>query len=93
MDGFHYYKRQLDQFPDPAEAYARRGAHWTFDAQAFVDCVRRIRETGAARVPSFDHGVGDPVEGDICAQPSNRIVLVEGAAARQGELPSNKTGS
>jgi len=59
MDGFHYYKRQLDAMPNPSEAYARRGAHWTFDAAAFVDCVRRIRQEGSALVPSFDHGVGD----------------------------------
>lgn len=60
MDGFHLYKRQLDEMSDPEEAYARRGAHWTFDARRFVDCVRRIaREPGDALAPSFDHGVGD----------------------------------
>ncbi|GBF88037.1 uridine kinase [Raphidocelis subcapitata] len=78
MDGFHLYKRQLDAMPDPEEAYARRGAHWTFDADAFVACVRRIRESGAARVPSFDHGVGDPVDGDIAVDPATPIVIVEG---------------
>lgn len=78
MDGFHYYRRQLDAMPDPQEAHARRGAHWTFDARAFVDCVRRVRAEGQAAVPSFDHAVGDPVEGDIRVLTSHRVVLVEG---------------
>jgi pantothenate kinase len=60
------------------EAYARRGAHWTFDAEAFVKCVGSIRNTGAADVPSFDHGIGDPVPGDIRVTPEQGIVLVEG---------------
>lgn len=78
MDGFHYPKARLQQFEDPQAAFARRGAPWTFDAQAFVDCVRSIRELGDAEVPSFDHGVGDPVQGDIRVLPSHRVVLVEG---------------
>lgn len=60
------------------EAYARRGAHWTFDADAFVKCVHTIRETGAAHVPSFDHGIGDPVSGDIQVTPDHGVVIVEG---------------
>mmetsp|Transcript_23524 Transcript_23524/g.51628 ORF Transcript_23524/g.51628 Transcript_23524/m.51628 type:complete len:288 (+) Transcript_23524:173-1036(+) len=78
MDGFHYYKRQLDAMPDPKEAYARRGAHWTFDAEAFVRCVQQVRDTGCADVPSFDHAVGDPMQGDIKVLPHHRVVLVEG---------------
>ena len=70
MDGFHYYRRQLDAMPDPQLAHARRGAHWTFDAEKFVACVARVRDGGggggdggggggAVLVPSFDHAVGD----------------------------------
>lgn len=33
---------------------------------------------GEVRVPSFDHGVGDPVEGDIAVSPSHQFVVVEG---------------
>lgn len=78
MDGFHYYRRQLDEMPNPAEAHARRGAHWTFNAQAYVRCIRQAKETGSASAPSFDHGVGDPVEGDIQVAPSHRLLLSEG---------------
>ena len=74
------------------EAHARRGAPWTFDAAKFVAAVRRVREAGAGsgagggggggavRVPSFDHGVGDPVEDDIVIPPlpAAAVVLVEG---------------
>ncbi|KAL6752402.1 putative phosphoribulokinase/uridine kinase [Haematococcus lacustris] len=80
MDGFHYYRRELDAMPDPQAAHARRGAAWTFDATAFVASVRRAREEASLplAVPSFDHGVGDPVPGDIWLQPFHRVVVVEG---------------
>lgn len=78
MDGFHLYKHELDAMEDPKEAYARRGAHWTFDASAFLNCVRNVRQQGAAQVPSFDHAVGDPVPSDIEVHPRHRVVLVEG---------------
>lgn len=32
MDGYHYYRHQLDKMDDPEHAYARRGAEFTFDA-------------------------------------------------------------
>lgn len=41
MDGYHYYKHQLDQFDDPEEAHARRGAAFTFDADRFVNDVKK----------------------------------------------------
>ena len=56
------------------EAYARRGAPWTFDADAFVMCVRAARDNPHVAVPSFDHGVGDPVEGDLAILPHHRCV-------------------
>ena len=91
MDGFHYYRAELDQMPDPALAHARRGAAFTFNAQRFVDCVRRIadgpRTDGAEQhvlVPTFDHGVGDPVEDDITILPCHRLVIVEGLYVLRG---------
>ncbi|WIA36225.1 hypothetical protein OEZ86_007559 [Tetradesmus obliquus] len=79
MDGFHYYKKQLDAMPDPQEAFACRGAHWTFDGAAFVAAIRRLKQHGAASLPSFDHGVGDPIEDDIHIDAAQHaVVLVEG---------------
>jgi pantothenate kinase len=61
------------------EAYARRGAHWTFDGAAFVAAIRRLKQQGAASLPSFDHGVGDPIEDDIQIDAARHaVVLVEG---------------
>jgi pantothenate kinase len=80
MDGFHYYRRQLDAMPNPGEAHARRGAHWTFDADAYLHCLETIRKAGEATVlaASFDHGVGDPVPDNITVGPQHGIVLSEG---------------
>ena len=36
MDGYHYYRHQLDKMENPQYAYARRGAEFTFDAARFV---------------------------------------------------------
>lgn len=35
MDGYHYYKHELDAMPDSAAMHARRGAHWTFNVRAW----------------------------------------------------------
>ena len=78
MDGYHYYRNQLDAMEDPREAHARRGAPFTFDAQRFVAELRQARRRGAGWFPSFDHAVGDPVENDIELQPGKQVVLVEG---------------
>ncbi|KAL4429348.1 hypothetical protein ABPG77_005122 [Micractinium sp. CCAP 211/92] len=78
MDGFHYFRRQLDQMPDPQLAHARRGAEWTFDARAYHDCLATIKREGRGMAPSFDHGVGDPRPADIAVEPHHRVVLSEG---------------
>lgn len=44
--GFHYTRSELDQMEDPEEAHARRGAHWTFDAHAFLQAVEEIKTKG-----------------------------------------------
>ena len=78
MDGFHYSKAQLDAMPDPEHAHARRGAPFTFDSQALVDSIFALRQAGCGQVPSFDHGLGDPVPGGVEVDMSHVIVLVEG---------------
>ena len=81
MDGFHLRRSELEAFPDPAEAFRRRGAPWTFDAAAFVEAVRMLGGGAPRRelsFPGFDHGVGDPVPGAIRVSPGTRVVLLEG---------------
>ena len=43
MDGFHLSRATLDQLPNREEAYIRRGAPWTFDAEAFLKFMQRLR--------------------------------------------------
>ncbi|KAG9451708.1 hypothetical protein H6P81_004612 [Aristolochia fimbriata] len=78
MDGFHLYRCQLDKMEDPEEAHARRGAPWTFDPERFLGCLKTLRSQGSVCAPSFDHGVGDPVEDNIFISLQHKVVIVEG---------------
>jgi len=79
MDGFHLWRSELEAMPDPKEAFRRRGAPWTFDAEGFVAAVRSLRSPGEEVLfPGFDHGVGDPVPGAVRVAAGTRVVLLEG---------------
>ena len=83
MDGYHLTRAQLSAMPDPNTAHARRGAAFTFDAAAFLELVKKLREplcpeTGTVYAPSFDHAVKDPVAEDIPIAATSRIVVFEG---------------
>ena len=87
MDGFHYPLSTLDASPDPALARRRRGAPFTFDAQAFVRCIRGLKRNGFGDVPTFDHAVHDPVDGGCRVRAEHRVVLVEGNYVLLPEAP------
>jgi pantothenate kinase len=91
MDGFHYYKRELEAFPNKDEAFARRGAHWTFNGNKFVDQVAAVKthnySLSPLGFPSFDHAVGDPVENDIIVDQSHNIIILEGNYLLMDQLP------
>jgi pantothenate kinase len=81
MDGFHFTKAELRQFPNPAEAFARRGAPWTFDTTALQQRLQLVHASaGGADItwPGFEHAAGDPVEGAFTVLASTRLVIVEG---------------
>jgi pantothenate kinase len=80
MDGFHFSRAHLDTMTDPSEAHRRRGAAYTFDADAYVALIRALREplSSVVTAPSFDHAVKDPVADDVRILPEHRIVVVEG---------------
>lgn len=78
MDGFHFYKSQLDQMQDVALAYKRRGASWTFDYEKYSRCLEQIRATGEGSAPSFDHAVGDPIEEAYKFDSTIEIIITEG---------------
>ena len=46
FEGFHYYRKELDAMENPEEAHARRGAHWTFNADQFVQAVKSLKQEG-----------------------------------------------
>ena len=81
MDGFHLSKAQLRQLPNPDEAFARRGAPWTFDATGFAQAlvtVRQVSGVANATWPDFAHAVGDPVADAIRIAAPTQVIIVEG---------------
>ncbi|KAL9013781.1 MAG: hypothetical protein Q9173_001547 [Seirophora scorigena] len=83
MDGYHLSRAQLSAMPNPTIAFARRGAAFTFDAQAFLLLVKKLRdpllpESTTIYAPSFDHATKDPVDDDIAIPASARVVVLEG---------------
>ncbi|KAL3440971.1 P-loop containing nucleoside triphosphate hydrolase protein [Aspergillus insuetus] len=79
MDGFHYPKRYLDTLPNRDEAYARRGAHWTFDAEGVLGLIHTdTNTTRTIYAPGFDHALGDPVADAICIPPETSFIIIEG---------------
>ena len=105
MDGFHYSKAQLGElFPrfidsqaqvSVEEAFQRRGAPFTFDAEAFVKLIERIRKisTGSLppiRAPAFDHSIGDPIQDIVEIHGDVRVVIVEGLYLALDYAPWNR---
>lgn len=83
MDGYHLSRAQLSAMPDPDTAHARRGAAFTFDAPAFLELAKKLREpllpeSQTLYAPSFDHAVKDPIADDIPIHPSTRVLIFEG---------------
>lgn len=82
LDGWHLTRAQLDAFPDPKVAHDRRGAHWTFDGDAYVDFVKSLRQplsgSSVITAPSFDHAMKDPTPHAVSIRSCDRIVVIEG---------------
>ncbi|KAI4937239.1 uncharacterized protein J4E92_001969 [Alternaria infectoria] len=87
MDGFHYTREILSTFDDAEVAFKRRGAPFTFDAEACVTLVKTLKEAPVTKdgeadicipAPGFDHAVKDPVQDAIKISSRTRLVIVEG---------------
>ncbi|KAF6154865.1 hypothetical protein GIB67_018302 [Kingdonia uniflora] len=63
---------------NPKEAHARRGAPWTFDPARLLTFLKTFRSQGSVYVPSFNHGIGDPVEDHTFVILHRKVVIVEG---------------
>lgn len=83
MDGFHLYRSELAEMPDPATAIHRRGAAFTFAADRFHELLQDLAspissDSSIVYAPSFDHAKKDPTERDIEISSSASIVVIEG---------------
>lgn len=80
MDGFHYSRARLREIdpPDAANFLPRRGAPWTFDAEALCEALRDANRVGEASLPTYSRQLSDPVDGGVRLEHSHRCVLVEG---------------
>ncbi|KAH7122058.1 P-loop containing nucleoside triphosphate hydrolase protein [Dactylonectria estremocensis] len=83
MDGFHHSRAYLDTLPNRSEAYARRGIHWTFDAEGVLKLVKALHSSRSTSsdvilAPSFDHKSKDPVADALRIEPKTEVVIVEG---------------
>lgn len=77
----------MSKFDDSENAFRRRGAPFTFNAEGFVGLVRTLNAEPVTtsdepeqfiHAPSFDHAVQDPVEDDIVISSRNCVVIIEG---------------
>jgi len=94
MDGYHFYRSELDQMENPEEAHKRRGAPFTFNAKRFVAELAEAQRRGEGLFPSFDHGLGDPVENEIrLIKGQHRVVIVEGNYLLMEDQPWNQIRS
>jgi len=80
LDGWHLSRATLATLPNAEEAFARRGAHWTFDAMEYMRFVQKLKDMPSQTImaPSFSHSLKDPVLDDIRVEPHHRIVVLEG---------------
>ena len=90
LDGWHLTRAQLAALPDPQLAKDRRGAHWTFDPEGYLEFMKNLRaplppsrsqldsSVEPIIAPSFDHAVKDPDPTGVKIYPWHRIVIIEG---------------
>jgi hypothetical protein len=80
MDGYHHTRATLRAMPNPERAFRLRGAPFTFDAARYRDDIRALRSSGKLIAPSFDHAVGDPVEGAIAVDATTTTLIPTSAS-------------
>lgn len=94
-DGFHLSRATLKAMPNAAEAFARRGAPWTFNGTAAANLARRLGEAAgrtSVSAPSFDHAIKDPVDDGLAVDPDIQICIFEGNYLLSDEEPWRPIG-
>ena len=80
-DGYHYPIAELKKMPDAKDLIYRRGAPETFDPEALIADLRRIRDgrEDVVSMPGFDHARGDPEPGaHLFDRRRHQVVIGEG---------------
>lgn len=79
LDGWHLTRATLAAMPNKEEAFARRGAHWTFSGEGYLKFVQDLKSgQDVVFAPSFSHATKDPVEDDIRVDSHHKVVMIEG---------------
>ena len=81
--GFHYYRTELDAMPDPKEAHARRGAHWTFNAQAFVTAIQDLKSNGGRSAAHSQNDSGKEMSVSVTGEMSIPVIYLQSAFSQQ----------
>lgn len=91
VDGFHYPRSYLNTLPNSVEAYEKRGAPWTFDAEGIIALITCCKTTSSDKTtiyaPSFDHALKDPVENSVAIENETGILIFEGNYLLVNEKP------
>jgi pantothenate kinase len=75
MDGFHRPNAELVA----SGLREVKGAPETFDAPAFVELVRSLRDPSrTVRCPAFDRIIDEPVAGQVTVTAHDSVVIIEG---------------
>jgi pantothenate kinase len=76
MDGYHFPNAKLQDM----KLLELKGIPDTFDADGFVDLLRRLRHNTGENVycPLFERGVEASIENAIVIEPRHKLCIVEG---------------
>lgn len=74
MDGFHLDNATLQQLG----LLERKGAPETFDAEAFIDLVRAIRQQSRISYPTFNRELDKVIPKGETLEESSKIIVIEG---------------
>jgi pantothenate kinase len=90
MDGFHRYNAELQAL----DLLPLKGVPASFDADAFVALLRRIKKAGTTgdtvTCPSFDRAIEEPAPDTISVRPQHKIIVVEGNYLLLDSAPWNE---
>ena len=88
MDGYHYSNEELDR----RGLKALKGIPATFDAQSFVELIKKLQVESKQSVfcPLFDRSIEASIENGIEIKPQHQIIVSEGNYLLLDETPWNE---